>query len=45
LRQRKIERGWSALDGWTKEYGSLPEFAQVAGVLSVMVAQRPAKAA
>jgi hypothetical protein len=45
LHQQRVQRGWEGLDQWVKTYGNLPEFTQVAGVLGVLVSQRPAKAA
>lgn len=40
LRKKKVGRGWSALEGWLKEYGAMPEFAQIGGVLTALM---PAK--
>jgi len=45
LHAQRVERGWADLDKWIRTYGALPEFAQVAGVVQVLSAQRPSKAA
>lgn len=45
LQAQRVEKGWAELDRWLKTYGALHEFAQVAGVVNVLTAQRQSKAA
>jgi hypothetical protein len=44
LHRRKVDRGWSALEEWRSEYGSLPEFVGVNAALLGFMAARDAAA-
>jgi hypothetical protein len=37
LHQKKVTRGWDALENWSKTYGALPEFAQINAVLQALL--------
>lgn len=40
LARQRVERGWSDLMEWRKQYGVLPEFAAVAAMIDGLVAAR-----
>jgi len=43
LHARRVQRGWSDLEDWRKQYGELPEFSGIAAALSGFLAMRAAE--